>query len=71
MEAKVIVKVLRWAIDIALALLAMAAFIVIISDVSDSLALWKVCAIKLAAFAVLYGVFIMTPWCQDRLRELR
>lgn len=71
MEAKGIVKVWKWAVDIALAILALGAFIVLVSDVSDSLALWKVCAIKLAAFAVLYGVFIRIPWCQDNLRELR
>ena len=71
MEAKGIVKVLRWALDIALAILAMGAFIVLVSDVCDSLELWKVCAIKLVSFAVLFGVFIRTPWCQDSLRELR
>lgn len=68
MEAKGIVKLLKWVYDIALAMLAMVAFIVLVSDVCDSLELWKVCAIKLASFAVLFGVFIRTPWCQDSLR---
>lgn len=68
MEDKVIVKVLR---DIVLALLALAALIVLVSDVCDSLTLWKVCLIKVTAFAVLLAVFYQTPWFQKGLGELR
>lgn len=71
MEDKVIVKVLRRAYDIVLALLALAALIVLVSDVCDSLTLWKVCLIKVTAFAVLLAVFYQTPWFQKGLGELR
>ena len=69
MEAKGIIKMLRRIYDVILASLALASFIVLVSDVTEALVLWQVCLIKVAAFAVLLAVFYQTPWFRSGLRE--
>lgn len=69
MEAKGIIKMLRRIYDVILASLALASFIVLVSDVTGALVLWQVCLLKGVAFAILLGVFSMTPWFRGGLRE--
>ena len=69
MEAKGIIKILRRIYDVILASLALASFIVLVSDVTGALVLWQVCLLKGVAFAILFGVFSLTPWFRGGLRE--
>lgn len=69
MEAKGIIKMLRRIYDVILASLALASFIVLVSDVTGALVLWQVCLIKVVAFAILLGVFSQTPWFREGARE--
>ena len=69
MEAKGIIKMLRRIYDMILALLALASFIVLVSDVTGALVLWQACLFKGVAFAILFGVSSLTPWFRGGLRE--
>ena len=69
MEAKGIIKMLRRVYDVILASLALASFIVLVSDIGGALVLWQVCLIKVVAFAVLFGVLCLTPWFRYGARE--
>lgn len=69
MEAKGIIKMLRRIYDVILASLALASFIVLVSDVTGTLVLWQVCLLKGVAFAILFGVISQTPWFRGGLRE--
>lgn len=70
MSAKLSKQLIKLAKEVVLITLAAASFIVLISDVADSLVLWEVCLIKLVAFVVLVFAFLQTPWCQANIRDL-